>query len=71
MMNKETAIVEINKILENFNRTEQFEIIDGMLDNYQDEIRANVDKTLSEMGISFEDLLNGVVSDEDVIEVKQ
>lgn len=70
-MNKETAIVEINKILENFNRTEQFEIIDGMLDNYQDEIRANVDKTLSEMGISFEDLLNGVVSDEDVIEVKQ
>ena len=48
-MNKETAIVEINKILENFNRTEQFEIIDGMLDNYQDEIRANVDKTLSEM----------------------
>lgn len=67
MINRETAVEEIVKILENFNRTEQFEIIDGMLDSYQDEIKANVDKTLAEMGISFEDFL----SDEGVIELKQ
>lgn len=71
MINRETAVEEIVKILENFTRDVQFDILDGLLDNYSDEIRANVDKTLSEMGISFEDLLNGVVSDEDAIEVKQ